>query len=128
MNYILLAFKKYAVFSGRASRAEYWYFVLFNFIIAVALGLINAALFHPDPNRLDVLALIYAIVIAIPTVAVLVRRLHDVGKSTMWILVGSIPYIGWLWILILTLQDSIPGPNEYGPNPKEIGISQMIQN
>ncbi len=126
-------FSKYATFSGRARRSEYWYFMLLNLLMSVLLGTI------------PVLWTLWMIAAFVPGVAVFVRRLHDVGKSgrsylglyllaivlccigvlccdgagalgVLMILVGVAIFI---YILILPLKDSQPGTNKYGPNPKE---------
>ncbi|MDY0077004.1 MAG: DUF805 domain-containing protein [Bacteroidales bacterium] len=62
---------------------------------------------------------IYSLALIIPSLAVAVRRLHDVGKSGWMILIGLIPLIGFIWLLVLMVTDSKPGENQYGPNPKE---------
>jgi uncharacterized membrane protein YhaH (DUF805 family) len=103
----------YANFNGRARREEYWMFVLFNMIIATALGFVLGLLSLPDW-----LAYIYSLAIVVPNIAVSVRRLHDIGKSGLWCLIGFIPLIGAIWLLILFCKDSEPGANKYGENPK----------
>jgi len=116
MNYYLSVLKKYAVFSGRSRRAEYWYFVLFNFIISAVLGIISAVV----DDKSGILGSLYSLAVLIPGLAVSVRRLHDIGKSGWMVLIAFIPLIGAIWIIILTATDSNPGDNKYGPNPKEI--------
>ncbi len=105
--------KLYVTFTGRARRAEYWMFCLTNFVIATLIGLIGFIL------NTDILSTLYGLFVFIPNIAVAVRRLHDIGKSGWFYLVALIPIIGWIWLLILFCQDSQPGGNEYGPNPKE---------
>jgi len=114
MNYYLAVLKKYAVFSGRARRAEYWYFVLFSAIASIVLGIISAVIW----DKIAILSMMYSLAILIPTLAVVVRRLHDVGKSGWWWFIGLIPIIGIIWLLVLMIIDSNPGDNKYGPNPK----------
>lgn len=116
--------QKYADFSGRARRSEYWYFVLAYFVAIVALeilGVILGAIAKP----LGVLVLIVLFVailgIIVPSLAVGVRRLHDTGKSGWFLLFGLIPFVGGLILLVFMVMDSTPGPNQYGPNPKEAG-------
>jgi uncharacterized membrane protein YhaH (DUF805 family) len=99
--------QKYAVFDGRARRSEYWYFVLGNLIVSIILGAGDGVL-----GLLSIgLADIYSLAILVPSIAVGVRRMHDVGKSGWFILIP-------LYNLYLAVQDSQPGSNEYGPNPK----------
>ncbi len=115
MNYYLAVIKKYAVFSGRSQRAEYWYFALFNVIITFVLGYVSATL----GDKTNMLGNIYSLALLIPGLAVGVRRLHDVGKSGWMLLISLIPLIGWIWIIVLMATDSNPGANKYGPNPKK---------
>ncbi len=112
MNEYLGVLKKYAVFSGRARRKEFWMFVLVNFIIAIALGAVDMML------GLGFLGFIYAVATIIPALAVGARRLHDIGKTGWWQLVGLVPLIGLIILIIFFVMDSNPGDNQYGPNPK----------
>jgi len=115
MNWYLEVLKKYAVFSGRARRMEYWMFVLINFIIALVLGVIEGLL----GITYSVLSTLYSLAVLIPSLAVAVRRLHDTNRSGWWILINLIPVIGWIIFIVFAAQDSQPGTNQYGPNPKE---------
>lgn len=116
MKYYIDVLKKYAVFSGRSRRAEYWYFVLFNLIIAIILSIISSI----TADVLGILVFLYMLAVFIPGLAVSVRRLHDTGRSGWMILITLIPLIGGLWLLILMATDSTPGENKYGPNPKGV--------
>ena len=124
MNYYLAVLKKYAVFDGRAQRAEYWYFCLFNIIISLILSILGKAIgvfnvtIGTTGNETNILSIIYSLAVLIPGLAVSVRRLHDVGKSGWMMLINFIPLVGWIWYLILVIKDSAPGENEYGSNPK----------
>ena len=126
MNWYIKVLKKYAVFSGRARRKEYWMFVLFNFIfglvaslIDLGIGLLTFAVFG-----FGILSILYAVAVFVPGLAVSVRRLHDVGKSGWYLLIILIPIAGPIWLLVLVCMDSQPGHNAYGPNPKEEIIDQ----
>jgi uncharacterized membrane protein YhaH (DUF805 family) len=105
MNYYLNAWSNFANFSGRARRSEYWFFALFNFIFYILFlvlsGLLNSY----------ILVVIYYIAIIIPSLAVAVRRMHDVGKSGWYILIP-------IYSLILLFTEGTRGDNEYGPDPK----------
>lgn len=121
MSWYLMALKKYAVFSGRAQRAEYWFFVLFNVIISILLTVLDAVLGTFDvQSGYGVLSSIYALAMFIPSLAVTVRRLHDTSRTGWWILIALIPLIGAIVLLIFLVFDSAPGENDYGPNPKEV--------
>ena len=120
MHWYLEVLKKYAVFSGRARRKEYWMFALVNIIIAVLLGIIEAALGIRGGREQyqSVLGGLYSLAVLLPTLGVTVRRLHDTGRSGWWILLSFIPLIGSLIVLFFLVQDSEPGEKRYGPNPK----------
>lgn len=115
--------RKYAVFSGRARRKEYWMFVLFSVIISVILAIIDNIIFKTSEGNLGILGLIYSLAVLLPSLAVAVRRLHDTGRSGWWMLISIVPLIGWIVIIIFMAKDGDPGTNEYGPNPKEIGYA-----
>ena len=121
MSWYIAALKKYAVFSGRARRKEYWYFALFNMIFCFILVFIDVftGLFHEQVG-FGVLSTLYMLATLLPSLGVTVRRLHDTGRSGWWILISLVPFIGGLILLIFTLLDSKPGENQYGPNPKEV--------
>jgi uncharacterized membrane protein YhaH (DUF805 family) len=109
-------FKKYATFSGRASRSEYWYWVLFTFICAFGLAILSVAIFgQQNPNR-DLLNNIFTVVTIIPGLAVTSRRLHDVNRSGWWMLI-SLTGIGILLLLYWYAQKSDDGPNDFGEQP-----------
>ncbi|MFE2101789.1 MULTISPECIES: DUF805 domain-containing protein [unclassified Streptomyces] len=113
MSWFVEALKKYAVFSGRARRKEYWLFMLFAWIIYVALAVAAAAAHAPYIVGL-------AVVFLLPALGVTVRRLHDTGRSGWWILFGIVPLIGSIVLLVFYCSDSQAGANKYGPNPKEV--------
>ncbi len=119
MKWYLQVLKKYAVFSGRARRMEYWMFVLFYIIFgAVAVMLDNALGLTMGQYGYGPIYGIYVLAMLIPSLAVAVRRLHDTGRSGWWILIVFIPIIGVIWLLVLMVLEGDPGENKYGPNPK----------
>lgn len=119
MNWYLDVLKKYAVFNGRARRAEYWYFMLFNFLISIFLVTIDfvGGSFNTETG-VGLLSGIYSLAVLIPGISVTVRRLHDADRSGWWLLIPLIPIIGGIVLFIFMIQDSTPGDNQYGPNPK----------
>ncbi len=123
MNYYLNVLKSYAVFTGRARRSEYWFFVLFNLIIAFVLGLIDGLLNLSIGKNTGVLGTIYSLAVFIPSVAVMVRRLHDTNRSGWWICIGLIPIVGAIVLIVFAVQDSTPGENKYGQNPKSVSAT-----
>ncbi len=113
MNWYVEVLKKYAEFGGRAHRTEYWMFVLFNIIIAFAISIVERVVGSPG-----VLGALYSLAVLVPGIAVGVRRLHDTDRSGLWLLVAFVPIVGFFILLYFMVQDSQPGPNQYGPNPK----------
>ncbi|MGO9512368.1 MAG: DUF805 domain-containing protein [Steroidobacteraceae bacterium] len=118
MNWYLDVLKKYAQFSGRARRKEYWFFVLFSAIISLVLMMIDSATGMKVAAGYGLLSSLYSLAVLIPSLAVAVRRLHDTTRSGWWLLIGFIPLIGAIILIIFFVSDSSPETNEYGPNPK----------
>src|SRR5262249_16848274 len=115
MNWYLAPLKNYAGFSGRARRTEYWTFSLGNALIFFILGLIGRS---TESTAVYVVSAILGLALVIPGLAVLVRRLHDTGRSGFWFFIGFIPIIGGIWLFILTLLPGETRANQYGPDPK----------
>ncbi len=120
MNYFIDCLtKKYACFSGRARRQEYWLFVLFNAIAGIIINVIGGVLAGATGvDAFAFLGAIYNLAVLIPGFAVFFRRLHDTGRSGWWWLILFIPIVGVIVILVFCCLDSQPGENKYGPNPK----------
>ena len=133
-------FKKYATLSGRASRAEFWWFQLFNYLISILLFVVSAvfmiyALVHQlhgtEPQKgamiafgattviLMLIAQMVSLALLVPNICVLVRRFHDTGHSGYEIFYGLIPLVGVVYCLVLCFLPSEEGDNKYGPNPYE---------
>ena len=116
MSWYFQVLKKYAVFSGRAGRKEYWYFSLFfciNYYIVVLIGFVLGS-----SVPIIYILYIYCLAILLPATAVSIRRLHDTGRSGWWLFTGLVPIIGEIIILIFLVGDSQEGTNQYGPSPK----------
>jgi uncharacterized membrane protein YhaH (DUF805 family) len=111
MDYFIDGFKKYSDFSGRATRTQYWMYILFFMIIYFLLALIDTF------AGTMVLAFIFNIAALIPSLSIAARRLHDTGRTGWWQLIMFIPLIGFIVLLVFYVEDS-HGDNEYGPNPK----------
>ena len=118
MNWYLKALKKYAVFSGRARRKEYWMFSLFNIIVVLALAFVEGITGVAPQSDQSILAVVYLFAALLPGLAVTVRRLHDTGRTGWWVLISLVPIIGSLVLLVFMVQDSQQSENRYGPNPK----------
>jgi uncharacterized membrane protein YhaH (DUF805 family) len=123
MNWYLQVLKKYAVFTGRAQRAEYWYFFLFNLLITIGLAFIDGLLgTYSAENGYGLLSGLYMLAVLIPGIAVGVRRLHDTSRSGWWMLIGLIPLVGAIVLIVFFVMDSTPGANQHGPNPKGVTV------
>ena len=109
MNYYFKVLQNYATFNGRARRSEYWYFFLFNVIIAFVLGFIGGL------TEMTFLGNVYTLAVLVPIIAVTIRRMHDVGKSGWFLLIP-------IYNLILAFTEGEKGTNQYGADPKETNI------
>lgn len=119
MDWYLRALKKYAEFTGRAQRKEYWFFVLFNIIFSLFTALLDNVLgLATFGEGYGPINLLYSLALLLPGTGVTIRRLHDVGKSGWFSLIVFIPLIGFIWLLILMCRDGMPGDNQYGDDPK----------
>jgi len=118
LEWMLLPLKRYAEFSGRSRRKEYWMFFLFSFILGIIASSIDTLLLgFPLENNGPVNAIV-SLALLIPSLAVGVRRLHDTGRSGWWMLLIFAIIIGWIALLIFFVTDSDSGNNAYGPSPK----------
>ncbi len=133
---------RYAQFTGRATRSEFWYFMLFSMIVSIILSILDsvlgtgytyeisevvlettsvAAASATTEQTIGYMSTLYSFAILIPTIAVSIRRLHDSGKSGWWLLIGIIPIVNFIGIFVLIyfyIKDSQPDENSYGENPK----------
>ena len=124
MDAVKKAFAGYCDYASRSRRSEYWFFVLFDFLVIFAVGLIFGVIF----GLIGIVQVVPAIVAIVELVLFFgfmlplsVRRLHDTGKSGWFILLGLIPFVGGIILLIFFCLDSQPETNEYGPSPKYSG-------
>ena len=106
MDWYFGPLKKYATFSGRASRKEYWLFFLSNTVIQVVLALLIGQPY-----------VVYSVLVALPSLAVWVRRLHDTNHKGWWILIGWVPLVGNIIMLVFLCRKGTDGDNDYGPDP-----------
>lgn len=120
MNWYLYVLKNYVTFSGRARRQEYWMFFLFNMLISLGLGVLDfIAETYSVKYEMGLFSGLYSLLVLLPSIAVIVRRLHDTNRSGWWILISLIPLVGVLVLLVFMCLDSQPGKNRFGVNPKE---------
>ncbi len=130
MEWYVKVLKQYAEFEGRARRKEFWMFTLVHFLIIMALqaGMVMLGGMNPESSiGLVIMSLLglYSLAVFIPSLAVSVRRLHDTGRSGWWLLIGFVPVIGVITLIVFYVQDSQPGANQYGENPKEVGSTAV---
>ncbi|WP_233247673.1 DUF805 domain-containing protein [Caulobacter endophyticus] len=117
--------RKYAQFSGRARRSEYWLFALFTFGVGVAISILRLIISGPQSlesgnfDALGLVSLAFSLATFIPSLAVGFRRLHDTDRSAWWILIALIPLIGVIVLLVFYILPGTTGPNKYGPDPKQ---------
>ena len=119
ITWFMTALKKYSIFEGRARRKEYWYFILIYLLTLIPLSFVDFLTGTLDPiTGLGFIGSIYMLLMLYPTLAVTARRLHDTNRSGWWQLLNLLPLVGFVVIVYFTVQDSQPGANQYGPNPK----------
>ena len=109
--------RKYADGAGRASPSEFWYFFLFTLLVAAVAIVLDAALGTPRVNGVGSLEGLSDLACLIPSVAVAIRRLHDVGRTGWWLLIFLVPLLGWLVLLVWCCMKGTDGPNRFGANP-----------
>lgn len=119
MDWVKRIYGKYADFSGRARRKEYWFFFLFFLLVLIGLSILDTLLgTYSESRQVGLLAGLFWLGSLLPSIAVGVRRLHDIGRSGWWLLLAFLPLIGPVVLLVFAVLDSQPGDNAYGPNPK----------
>lgn len=109
----LVVLERYAKFDGRAGRAEFWWFVLANFLVYIALAILMQI-----SGIFGILYVIYGLAMIVPSIAVAIRRLHDTDKTGWLLLLGFIPLLGFIILLVFYIQEGTNGPNQYGVAPE----------
>ncbi|WP_269515862.1 DUF805 domain-containing protein [Brevundimonas subvibrioides] len=126
MNDFIQPYRKYAQFSGRSDRKEFWYFILFYIVVAGVLSIVDGIVFAGQMAGSDdgfsssssgPLQAIFILGSFIPLLAVTFRRLHDIGKTAWWIFLGLIPVVGTIVLIIWYARKGEPVPNAYGEVP-----------
>ncbi|WP_369976263.1 DUF805 domain-containing protein [Xanthomonas bundabergensis] len=127
MEWMLMPLKRYADFSGRSRRKEYWMFTLLNIVvITVLMVLVGIGGGFGGQNGTSALSMaafvlvcLYSLAVLVPSLAVQVRRFHDQGKSGWYVLLGLIPWLGGVVIMVFMFMEGVRGANAYGPDPKQ---------
>ncbi len=117
MNWYIQVLTNLMDFSGRARRKEYWMFTLFNIIFMIAAGIIDMIVF----GDYGFVYAVYSLLLLVPSIAVCFRRIHDIGKSAWWLLIGLVPVLGSLLLLYWFIKDGDYGENQWGKSPKYDG-------
>ncbi|KAB1069070.1 DUF805 domain-containing protein [Tamlana haliotis] len=126
MNWYLKVLNQYADFNGRARRKEYWMFTLFHLIITYGgLAILGILAYAIDSPFVIFLVYIYLLATIVPSLALNVRRLHDVNKSGWFILIGLIPFVGPIWLFVLSVTEGDRGSNQYGSDPKALNEEEI---
>ena len=120
MDWYLKALRQWTDFSTRARRKEYWMFTLFYVLIAIGVAIVETIL-GLGFFGVGLLSSLFGLAMIIPGLAVSVRRLHDTGRSGLWLLIGFVPFIGWAVLLYFMVIEGTRGANQYGPDPKGMG-------
>lgn len=138
MDWMLMPYRRYAEFSGRSRRREFWMFALFCFLVGLAIDVLFG---NPAYERFGwhvsiatslsgtggVVRGLFNLVSFVPAIAVATRRLHDIDRSGWWQLLMFIPLIGWIVLLVFYCLDSNSGPNRFGPDPKDRGTADVFR-
>lgn len=115
MEAVRYCFFNYARFSGRASRSEFWWFVLFNFVASIVLGIVDAVLFGQMADQgMSPISSLYSLVVLVPSLAVGARRLHDIGRTGWWQLIALLPLIGIIVLIVFWVKRGTPEATKFG--------------
>ncbi|PRZ08470.1 uncharacterized membrane protein YhaH (DUF805 family) [Isoptericola sp. CG 20/1183] len=126
-------FSKYATFSGRARRSEFWFWALFVFLVGAVLAIfvsatngltIDAETMTPTFGATYFVAALVQLALVLPNLAVTVRRLHDTDRSGFWWFIGLVPLVGPIVLLVFVILEGTRGPNRFGPDPKAVSAAQ----
>jgi uncharacterized membrane protein YhaH (DUF805 family) len=108
----VVVLERFALFTGRAGRAEFWWFTLANVIVSTVLALLGQA-----SMIFSILSAVYGLAVLIPSIAVAIRRLHDTDRSGWWLLIILVPLAGIIILIVFYATEGNPEPNQYGPPP-----------
>lgn len=133
LHWALLPYRRYAQFGGRSTRMEFWLFHLFTSLTNLALDLLLGGDFavglglRAAPTLVgNAMTALFGIGSIVPTFAVTARRLHDTNRSQWWMALFFVPILGWLVLLVFECQDGTKGPNRFGEDPKDGGLSAVF--
>lgn len=116
---------RYATFTGRARRPEYWYFALFTVLVGIVTATLDAALF--PGTMAGPINGIAGLLLLLPSLAAATRRLHDTDRSGWWMLVGLVPLVGWIIVLVWLCGRGTPGANRFGAESLAVRFAGLPQ-
>ncbi len=119
MDLVIQSFTtKYATFSGRSPRKEYWLFILAYVVLSIAFAILDAVTgLYSTAANIGLFGAVFSIAVLIPYLAVSIRRMHDTDRVGWWILIALIPLVRWIWFFVLTVLRGTLGENRFGPDP-----------
>ena len=123
---VKLGFQRYIDFRGRSSRAEYWWFALFIVLVDIIATAVDTVVLGTDLRGIGLLSAVWQLATLIPSLAIGVRRLHDIDKSGWWILLWFVLVIGWIVLLVWAIKRGDGGPNKYGPDPRQTASTTAL--
>lgn len=122
-NFRRIVTTQYFDFNGRTSREPFWYYVVAYVVLMIAASVIESILlggpsiygyaYRPNP-----LTGLLTLALLLPSLGIGARRLHDIDRSALWLLIGLIPFVGWIILIYWYVQPGSPGPNQFGADPK----------
>ena len=116
---VKLGFKNYFKFSGRATRAEYWWWLLFTVLAGIVLNVVNTL-----TGTMGMLVFLFVLATLVPSLALGARRLHDINRTGWWLLLLFVLVIGWIVLIVWAIKQGYNGPNKYGPDPRQATSQQ----
>jgi uncharacterized membrane protein YhaH (DUF805 family) len=125
MEWFKKCMNQYADFSGRARRKEYWMFSLFYFLSIIGTLVVDVILMSVIGSSMPFITILFMLAVAVPSLSVMVRRLHDTDRSGWWFLVTLVPFVGSFILLFFLCVDGTVGENRFGPNPKGLELSTL---
>ncbi|MBZ0128968.1 MAG: DUF805 domain-containing protein [Rhodobacteraceae bacterium] len=114
---VATCFRKYVTFEGRAPRSEYWWWVVFLLAGNLATAFLEATIIGIAGNGPPLMSSVFSLVVFLPHLAVMVRRLHDTNRSGFWFFIVFVPLVGWLILLYFLIIEGTRGPNDFGADP-----------
>lgn len=108
---------QYADFKGRATRRQFWMYILWNIVLSIVVGIVGSIIFGNTGSQQNPLSMLFSVLLLVPSLAIGARRLHDIGKSGWWQLVGLIPLLGWIILIYFFVQETEKGPAETPTTP-----------